>query len=178
MSYLEEAEWFVIKVRFNRAISAQKQFTKYQIETYFPMEMRNVVVKNGKSTLKLMPVFSNLIFAKATLSRIFELCAVHKDWYYLSNIENGLRRAVKIPESQMKQFIGFIDGNFEGVEYKLQKFKGGKKFIVQSGIFKNSEVIFKEERGKTNKRYIVEVNGQEAFFSQSSFDQDILGRID
>ncbi len=178
MSDLEEVGWFVIKVRFNRAISAQKQLAECQIETYFPMEMRNIVVKNGKSTLKLMPIFSNLIFVKATLSRIFELCAVHKDWYYLSNVEKGLRRAVKIPESQMKQFIGFIDGNFDGIDYKLQKFKGGKKFIVQSGIFKNSEVIFKEERGKINKQYIVEVNGHEAFFSQNSFEQNILGRID
>lgn len=157
MNNIEDIDWFAIKVRFNRALSANQEILDNQIETYFPLEMRGVPTKGGKIRSKMMPVFSNLVFVKTSFKMISAMCGVHKDWFYLSNTIDGQKRAIRIPETQMKQFQDFIAGNYDNIEYKKTKFKKGEKVIVKSGLFKGSEAIYIEEKGKKYKEYILEI---------------------
>ena len=157
MNDLELISWFVIKVRFNRASIANQKILDKQIETYFPMEMQSVTIKGGKRRAKMTPIFSNLIFVKTSFRVLSDLCGVNKDWYYLSSIEDGLKKAVRIPESQMKQFQDFIDGNYNEIEHKKTKFKKGEKVIVKSGMFKGCEAIFIEEKDKKYKEYVLQI---------------------
>ena len=157
MNNLETIDWFVIRVRFNRASSANQKLLDKQIETYFPMEMQSLPIKGGKIRVKMMPIFSNLVFVKTSFQVISDLCGVHKDWYYLSNTISGLKQAIRIPESQMKQFQDFMDGNYDNIKHKKNKFQRGEKVIVKSGLFKGSEAIYIEEKGKKHKEYILEI---------------------
>ena len=157
MNNLEDIDWFAIKIRFNRAPNANQKIIDKQIETYFPLEMRGVPTKGGKIRSKMMPVFSNLVFVKTSFKMISAMCGVHKDWFYLSNTIDGQKRAIRIPEIQMKQLQDFIAGNYDNIEYKKTKFKKGEKVIVKSGLFKGSEAIYIEEKGKKYKEYILEI---------------------
>ncbi|MFI3282975.1 MAG: transcription termination/antitermination NusG family protein [Rikenellaceae bacterium] len=177
MNGLESASWFVLKVRFQRVVMAQKRLEKPDIEVYLPMEMRSVATKCGGERVKLMPIFSDMIFVKSTFQRIREICEAYKDMYYQSETIDGLRRAIRIPEEQMTTFREFISGNYDNIDCKITKLKRGEKIVVKSGIFKGSKIVFKEEKGKINKEYIIEINGVDWNFCESSFSSNILCKI-
>ncbi len=177
MSDLNRVSWFVIKYRFQRVKRVQKRLQKPDIEIYLPMEMRSVPVKGGKECARMMPIFSNMVLVKTTFQRLSEICGAYKDMFYMPEVIDGFRRAIRIPEDQMTLFREFIDGNYESLDCKVTKLKSGEKIVVKSGVFKGSSITFKEERGQLKKEYIVEVNGRNIFFSESSLTQNILSRI-
>ena len=47
MSDLDKIDWFVLRIRFQRAVIAQKRLNKPEIESYLPMEVRAVPTKCG-----------------------------------------------------------------------------------------------------------------------------------
>ncbi|MFR9611837.1 MAG: transcription termination/antitermination NusG family protein [Rikenellaceae bacterium] len=177
MSDLDNVDWFVLKVRFQRVLIAKERLAKLDIEVYVPMEMRSIPTKGGGECVKLTPIFSNMMFVKTSFRRISEICAAYKDMYYQSETIDGLKRAIRIPEEQMIRFQEFISGNYDNINCKITKLKSGQKIIVKSGVFKGSVIVFKEEKGKITKEYKVEVNGVDWNFSESSFSQNILCRI-
>ena len=173
MNDLELVDWFAIRVRFNRASIANEKILGRQIETYFPMERRTVPIKGGKVCSKMMPIFSNLVFVKASFQMVSDLCGVNKDWFYLSTTENGKKRAIRIPEPQMKQFQDFIDGKYDNIECEKAKFKEGEKVIVKSGLFKGSEAIFIEERGAKYKEFVLEIANMYITFTENNILESI-----
>lgn len=177
MSDLETIDWFVLRIRFQRVVIAQKRLDKLNIESYLPMEIRAVATKCGGECVKLMPIFSDMLFVKTSFLRVKDICAVYKDMYYKSEIIDGLKRAIRIPEDQMTTFREFITGNFENIDCKITKLKSGEKIVVKSGIFKGSKIVFKEERGKTKKEYKIEINGVEWRFSEEGLSENVLSRI-
>lgn len=177
MSDLDNVDWFVLRVRFQRAVKALERVAKPDIEVYLPMEMRPVSTKCGGECIKQMPIFSDMIFLKTTFRRVSEICAAYKDMYYLSESINGLKRAIRIPEAQMATFQEFISGNYDNIDCKITKLKSGKKIVVKSGVFKGSTIVFKEEKGTVKKGYKIEINGVDWTFSEASLSLNILGRI-
>ncbi len=177
MSDLEKTEWFVLRIRFQRAVIAQKRLDKPDIESFLPMEVRAIPTKCGGECVKSVPIFSDMIFIKTTFSRVNDLCAVHKDMYYRSEVIDGFRRAIRIPEDQMADFKNFTNGNYDNLDCKMTKLKSGKKIVVKSGVFKGSKIVFKEEKGKINKEYKIEINGVDWKFSEAAFSVNLLNRI-
>lgn len=177
MSDLDIIDWFVLKVRFQRALLAKTRLDKLNIEVYLPMEIRSVRTKCGGECVKQMPIFSNLIFVKTSFRCLSEICALYKDMYYQSETINGQKRAIRIPEEQMVPFREFISGNYDNTNCKVTKLKKGEKIVVKYGIFKGSSIVFKEEKGKINKEYTIEINGIDCRFSDSSLCQNILSKI-
>ncbi len=177
MSDLENIDWFVLKVRFQRIMIAQKRVAKPDIEVYVPMEMRSVPTKCGGACVKQMPIFSDMMFLKTTFRRVSEICSAYKDMYYHSESINGVRRAIRIPDDQMVAFQQFIAGNYDNIDCKITKLKSGEKIVVKSGMFKGSKIVFKEERGKSKKEYKIEINGVDWNFSEGSLSENLLSRI-
>ncbi len=178
MNDLENIDWFAIRVRFHRVeIAARERLNKPDIEVYLPMEVRAVPTKCGGVCVKQVPIMSDLIFVKTSYRRVHDLCAAHKDMYYQSETIDGSKRAIRIPDSQMTQFQEFISGNYDNIDCKITKLKRSEKIVVKSGIFKGSKIIFKEQRGKMTKEYIIEINGRNWNFSEQSLATDILSRI-
>ncbi len=177
MSDLETIDWFVLRIRFQRAVLAQKRLEKPDIETYLPMEVRAVATKCGGECVKLMPILSDMLFVKTSFRRVQEICAAYKDMYYKSEVVDGFKRAIRIPEDQMTTFRDFIAGNFDNIDCKITKLKSGEKIVVKSGMFKGSKVVFKEERGKIKKEYKVEINGVDWRFSEEGISENLLSRI-
>ncbi|MFR9527689.1 MAG: transcription termination/antitermination NusG family protein [Rikenellaceae bacterium] len=177
MNDLDTIDWFVLKVRFQRASMAQKRLHKPDIEVYLPMEVRSVPTKCGGQRVKPMPIFSDMIFLKTSFRRVSEICAAYKDMYYKSEVINGLRRAIRIPEDQMTTFREFIAGNYDNIDCKMTKLKSGQKIVVKSGMFKGSKIVFKEEKGNTKKEYQIEINGIDWSFSEESLSENLLSRI-
>ncbi len=178
MNDLEDINWFALRVKFHRVeATAKDRLNKPDIEVYLPMEVRTVPTKCGGECVKQMPITSDLVFVKTSYRRVRDLCAAHKDIYYLSETIDGGKRAIRIPDDQMIQFQEFISGNFDNIDCKITKLKRSEKIVVKSGTFKGSKIIFKEERGKTKKEYIIEINGRNWNFSEKSLATDILSRI-
>lgn len=177
MNDLELISWFVLKVRFQRAVLAKERLTKPDIEVFLPMEMRPVLTKGKKECIKLMPIFSDLIFVKTTFQNISDICGVYKDMFYQSELIDGSRRAIRIPEDQMTKFINFISGNYEDIDCKRTKLKSGEKIIIKSGVFKGSMIVYKGVKGKENKEYKIEINGIDWKFTEQSLNKNILSRI-
>lgn len=115
MSDFDKIDWFVLKIRFQRAVVAQKRLDKPDIEVYLPMEVRSVPTKCGGNCVKPMPIFSDLMFVKTSFRRISEICAAYKDMFYQSEIIDGSKRAIRIPEEQMTTFQEFIAGNYDNI---------------------------------------------------------------
>lgn len=151
--------------------------TKLNLEFYLPKQMRPVKTKGGGERVKLMPIFSNLIFVKSTFQRVSEICGAYKDIYYLSEQIAGQRRALRVPDEQMQPFMEFIDGDYARLDCKTTKLKKGEKLVVKSGLFKGSTILFIAERGAAKKEYSLEINGRNVIFSEESFTQNILSRV-
>lgn len=178
MNDFEVIDWFVLRVRFHRAeIAAKERLNKPDIEVYLPMEVRAVPTKCGGECVKQVPIFSDMIFLKTSFRRVSELCAAYKDMYYRSEVIDGAKRAIRIPEDQMTTFIGFISGNYDNIDCKMTKLKSGEKIVVKSGMFKGSKIVFKEEKGKIKKEYKIEINGIDWKFSEDAFAEKLLSRI-
>ncbi len=178
MNDLEAINWFALRVKFHRVEMAVKErLNKPDIEVYLPMEVRTVPTKCGGECVKQMPIMSDLVFIKTSFRRVRDLCAAYTDMYYQSETVDGGKRAIRIPDNQMIQFQEFISGNFDNIDCKITKLKRSEKIVVKSGTFKGSKIIFKEERGKTKKEYIIEINGRNWNFSERSLATDILSRI-
>ena len=118
-----------------------------------------------------------MIFVKTTFRRVSEFCAAHKDMYYRSEVVDGLKRAIRIPEDQMTTFREFIAGNYDNIDCKITKIKSGEKIVGKSGLFKGSKIVFKEEKGKIKKEYKIEINGVDWRFSEDGFSENLLSRI-
>lgn len=177
MNDLEEIGWFVLKVRFQRAVIAKNKLAEHGIEVYLPMELRAVKTKGGGECVKLMPILSDLIFVKTDFQKLRDICAVYKYLYYQSEKTDGVNRAIRIPDNQMSQFQDFISGNYENIDCKITKLKSGQKIVIKSGIFKGCKIIFKQEKGKTTKEYKIEINGIDWNFTEEAFKLNILSRI-
>ncbi|MFR9543848.1 MAG: hypothetical protein SNJ29_14560 [Rikenellaceae bacterium] len=178
MSDLEDVDWFALRVRFQRAeIVTKERLNKPDIEVYLPMEMRAIPTKGGGECIKLAPILSDMIFLKTTFRRVSEICAAYKDMYYRSEVRDGFKRAIRIPEDQMTTFKEFIAGNYDNLDCKMTQLKSGKKVVVKSGMFKGSKVLFKEEKGKIKKEYKIEINGIDWKFSEEGFTEKLLSRI-
>ncbi|MFR9651196.1 MAG: transcription termination/antitermination NusG family protein [Rikenellaceae bacterium] len=178
MNDLEDVNWFVLRVRFQRVEkAARERLNKSDIEVYLPMEIRTVPTKCGGECVKQVPIMSDLIFVKTSFHRVHDLCAAYKDMFYQSETIDGGKRAIRIPDNQMAQFKEFISGNYDNIDCKVTKLKRSEKIVVKSGTFKGSKIIFKEERGKTTKEYIIEINGCNWNFSESSIKTNILTKI-
>lgn len=177
MDDLNTVDWFALRVRFQRAAIAQKRLDKPNIEVYLPMEVRAVATKCGGECVKLMPIFSDMLFVRTTFQRIKDICAAYKDLYYRSEVVDGMKKAIRIPEEQMTTFKEFIAGNFENIDCKMTKIKSGEKIVVKSGMFKGSKVVFKEVRGKIRKEYKVEINGIDWRFSEDGFSENLLSKL-
>ena len=178
MNDLEDINWFILKVRFQRVeIAARERFNKPDIEIYLPMEMRAVPTKCGGECVKQVPIIPGHIFVKTSYRRVRDLCTAYKDMYYQSETINGEKRAIRIPDNQMSQFKEFVSGNFDNIDCKITKLKRGDKIVVKSGVFKGSKILFKEERGETTKKYIIEINGRNWKFSDHSLATKILCEI-
>ncbi|MFI3285537.1 MAG: hypothetical protein R3Y08_02680 [Rikenellaceae bacterium] len=177
MSDLDKVDWFILRIRFQRATIAQTRLNKPDIEVYLPMELRAIPTKCGGECVKLTPIFSDMIFIKTTFRRVREICAAYKDMYYRSEVIDGFKRAIRIPEEQMSTFKEFISGNYDNIDCKMTQLKSGKKIVVKSGLFKGSKILFKEEKGKIKREYTIEINGIDWNFSENALSEKILSRI-
>lgn len=177
MKDLEDISWFLLRIRFNRIASAQKDLAWLKIETYLPTEMRDVSIKGKRVCTKLMPILSNYIFVKTSFQLLNEACMSFKYLSYASSIENGQRKAIRIPENQMTLFQEFIEGNYKTSDCKKEKFMSGEKYIIKSGIFKGSEVILLKQDGKVKKTYFLEIDRLNVTMKEDSLNSNVLSRI-
>ena len=67
-----------------------------------------------------------------------------------------------VPTVEMEQFIKFLEGNFEHIDYidtKGLDIKKGELVKVISGPFKGQEGTFIKITGKRNKQIVVAIDG-------------------
>ncbi|MFR9540390.1 MAG: hypothetical protein SNI49_09575 [Rikenellaceae bacterium] len=166
-----------MRVKLGIPIAAKERLNKPDIEVYLPMELRAIPTKCGGECVKRAPIFSDMIFLKTSFNRVREICAAYKDMYYRSEVVDGFKRAIRIPEDQMTTFKEFIAGNYDNLDCKMTKLKSGQKIVVKSGVFKGSKIVFKEEKGRITKEYTIEINGVDWRFSEEGLSRNLLSRI-
>ena len=159
MDNKNEVNWYVVKIRFNRALKALEDMAKFDIETYLPMEVRDVRIKGNKVISKQMPLFPSMIFVKTDFATLSNVCDLYKYFSYLSNKVDGFRRALKISDRDMTFFQEFVAENYTNIATKKVKFNNGEKVIVTAGVFKGSEAIFIKDKGKKMREYLIQIGG-------------------
>ncbi len=162
MDFQADSHWYVIQAAHNGALKAQEQFNNHKIDSFIPMEMRDVVVKGGKTKRKLMPVFLNLIFADVSFRQLCDMKILNKDLWYVNTVVDGEKQPMTVPRDEMKEFIDFVNGNFQHLEYiDTQSFnlEKGERVRITDGPFAGKVGIFVKVKGKRNKQVVIAVDG-------------------
>ncbi len=164
MMQVEEVKWYVMNATYGNAMNAQAMLCDNSIHCYVPMEYRFVPSKNQKMVKKLRPIMQNLIFVKATYSRIREMstrCS-YLHFQYTKVGGDNRNRPIVVDSDEMERFINFLDGRFEDVEYlDMTNFdiRRGERVMVVDGVFKGKEGTLVSVSGKRYKQIVVSIDG-------------------
>ena len=177
---MKEEKWYVLQAIYSRALVAQKMLSDLSIETFIPMERKDIKVKGNKTQTKMVPIIRNLIFVKSTFTRIREIKAVHKYLWYLTYQDEGSAKPMVVPEERMDRFINFVEGNFDQIEYldhETLNLKRGERVRIISGVFKDKEATFIKIVGKRSKQLVIAIDGILAVVIKTSNPSQIIEKI-
>lgn len=164
MAQTEANQWYVINALHGNALNAQSALQGLNIECFVPMEYRPVRVKGLKVREQLQPILINLIFIKSTFEQIKELNERYKylHFSYTKTGGDGRNKPIVVPPVEMEQFIEFIGGRFEAVEYidsQSVDIKKGETVEIIDGPFKGKKALFVSVSGKRFKQIVVAIDG-------------------
>lgn len=161
MSDTEQEVWYAMRATYRRSLDAKQFLDKQGIESFIPMRYEIVTQYKQKKRV-FVPVIHNLIFVHTTPSIIKKAKADIAYLQYLTNIEQGKRIPIIVPDFQMKQFIA-VAGTYDEQliyltpsEINLEKWT---KVRVHGGPFDGVEGIFLKVKGGRNKRVVVSILG-------------------
>jgi transcription antitermination factor NusG len=155
--------WYVLYAANGKAVKVRSYLEAAAIECFFPMYYKDRKIGGTEDYERVaLPLVCNLIFARASksvldpaLKEAKRKLAISSDLYYR---DFGDKRAITIPDNQMRNFIA-VAGNIEEQVIYLSNeeinFSKGVKAKITGGEFAGAEGIIMRIKG--NKRLVVSI---------------------
>ena len=136
------AEWYVLRVTYQRELSTKEYLDKLNIENFVPIRVVRRRNSKGQFFRACEAAVHNYIFIRSTRGVIDELKTYKLPMLrYVMHLQNGENQIMVVPEEQMRNFIA-VAGNEdeqvlfmspEGVEGQLMRVKNsrGKRVVVK-----------------------------------------------
>lgn len=154
--------WFAMSAPYRKEAEAVRLLDLKGIENYLPMQYRIFTNKSGKKVRKLVPVVSNLLFARTTRAYLQEVKTGVSFLQYRTRPENGRNVPIVVPDRQMQQFIAVCETHNEHLIYlqpdEINLSKGTPVRII-GGAFDGVEGLFLKVKGARAKRVVVQIDG-------------------
>ncbi|MFV0553801.1 MAG: UpxY family transcription antiterminator [Mangrovibacterium sp.] len=161
---MEETEgriWYAMRATYRRSLNAKLLLEELGISSFIPMRYELITQKARKKRV-LVPAIQDLIFVHTTPTVIKKAKAGISYLQYLTNMEQGKRTPIVVPDFQMRQFIAVAQTHddqliyLEPSEVKLSK---GTNVRIHGGVFDGVEGVFIKVKGVKKKRIVVSIPG-------------------
>lgn len=154
----EVAQWYAIRVTYNRELKVKDDLDARGIECFVPMQYRREE-RNGVMVKRLVPSVHNLIFIKLKPSEMTEYKRTTAlPIRYIMNRET--RKPITVPNREMENFIR-VAGTYEEKLIYLTPdpgdFSKGERVRIIGGPFQGAEGIFVRLKG--DRRVLINIQG-------------------
>lgn len=159
----KEIAWYVLRVTYQREITASKALEELQIEHYVPTIRTRIRNEKGVSIgWKTEPLVHNYIFIHDSYENILKLKQGKLDYlrFMMGKGNDGLlNEAQYVPDKQMADFIKVVRTmGSKPVDPNIDLRKGDKVRIL-TGPFEGVEGIYVRMPNRHEKRVVVQIEG-------------------
>ena len=166
-----DAQWFVLRVTYQRELSAKEYLDKLHIENFIPMQTIRRRNSKGQFYQTRVAAIHNYIFIHAAKQVIDDLKAFQLPMLrYVMFPQDGTTRIMMVPEEQMRHFIavaGSLDEQVLFLEPEDVDLSKGDRVRITGGVFEGVEGVFMRVKNAREKRVVVKINGVAAVATAS-----------
>lgn len=157
----EAAEWYVMRVTYQRELPAQDHLKRLNIESFVPTIKVRRRRATGQTGWRIEAAVHNYIFIHTTLSELQRVKRQEIPYlrYLMGKDVDGQMRPQFVPAKQMEDFIAiskaqqakYVDPNID--------LREGERVRVVDGEFKGIEGVFVKISKRHAKRVVVKIEG-------------------
>ena len=165
MDKVEEKEvaWYVLRVTYQREITASKALEELQVEHYVPTVRTRIRNEKGVSIgWKTEPLIHNYIFIHDSYENILNLKRSKLDYlrFIMAKNDNGLFSEPQyVPDKQMNDFMKVVRTmGYKPVDVDIDLRKGDRVRVL-TGPFEGVEGIYIKMPNRHEKRVVIKIEG-------------------
>lgn len=172
----EDSVWFALSAPYRSEMKAKTLLEQNNIQCFIPMQYKLVKNRSGRKQKKLLPIISNLVFAKTYKQRLQEVKNGVPYLQYRTITQDNKNIPIIVPEEQMNNFMAVCNTYNEELIYLLPNevnLKKGTKVKIIGGCFDGVEGIFIKVKGSRKKRVVVLIQGVAAV-ATTEISEDLI----
>lgn len=159
----KEVAWYVLRVTYQREITASKALEELQIEHYVPTIRTRIRNEKGVSIgWKTEPLVHNYIFIHDSYENILRIKQGKLDYlrFIMGKDDEGVMSVPQyVPEKQMADFIKVVRTmGFKSVDPDIDLRKGDRVRVL-TGPFEGVEGIYVRMPNRHEKRVVIKIEG-------------------
>ena len=159
----KEVAWYVLRVTYQREITASKALEELQIEHYVPTIRTRIRNEKGVSIgWKTEPLVHNYIFIHDSYENILRIKQGKLDYlrFIMGKDDEGVMSVPQyVPEKQMADFIKVVRTmGFKSVDPDIDLRKGDRVRVL-TGPFEGVEGVYVRMPNRHEKRVVVKIEG-------------------
>ena len=160
----ETKHWYVMRVTYQRELSAKKKLDTIGVESLVPMKSVKRLMANGKTTNKEESALHNYIFVHSSNEKIDEIKQNYIPWlrYAMSHTSEGNVIKMIVPDKQMYDFIAIAGNDNEKITYLSHDevaLAAGDCVRIINGPFKGVEGKFIKVKKQRGRCVVVRIDG-------------------
>lgn len=169
--------WYVLRVTYQREITASKALEELQIEHYVPTIRTRIRNEKGVSIgWKTEPLVHNYIFVHDSYDKILKIKQGKLDYlrFIMGKDDNGLMDVPQyVPDKQMQDFMKVVRTmGSKPVDPNID-LKKGDRVRVLTGPFEGVEGIYIKMPNRHEKRVVIKILGIAAIATMALNASDI-----
>lgn len=173
----KEVAWYVLRVTYQREITASKALEELQIEHYVPTVRTRIRNEKGISIgWKTEPLVHNYIFVHDTYENILRIKQGKLDYlrFMMGKDDSGMMSVPQyVPDKQMNDFIKVVRTiGFKPVDVNIDLRKGDRVRVL-TGPFEGVEGVFIKMPTRHEKRVVIKIEGVAAVATMALNTSDI-----
>ena len=169
--------WYVLRVTYQREVSASKALEELQVEHYVPTVRTRIRNEKGVAIgWKTEPLVHNYIFINASFNQILEIKQRKLDYlrFMMSKSDKtGEMEPQYVPDKQMADFMKVVRTmGSKPVDPNIDLRKGDRVRIL-TGPFEGVEGVYVRMPNRHEKRVVVKIEGVAAVATMALNASDI-----
>jgi transcription antitermination factor NusG len=169
--------WYVLRVTYQREITASKKLDELGIENYVPTIRSKIRNEKGLAIgWKTEPLVHNYIFVHDSYSNILTIKQGNLDYlrFVMGKDDGGLNSVPQyVPDKQMSDFIKVVRTmGSKPVDPSIDLRKGDRVRVL-TGPFEGVEGVFVRMPNRHEKRVVVQIEGVAAVATQTLNASDV-----
>lgn len=157
------AQWYVLRVTYQRELLTKEYLDKLHIENFVPIRVVRRRNSNGQFFRAREAAVHNYIFVRSTRGVIDDLKTYQLPILrYVMHQQNGENRIMVVPDEQMRNFIAIAGNDDEQVLFMPSDetvLSEGDKVRITGGVFEGVEGLFMRVKNARGKRVVVKIDG-------------------